>query len=61
MLESGRQKLSKRFMMNLITSDLSPQNNTMTLMRFPINWRQWRSQNEKTLQRRANHQSHQAA
>ncbi|MCU7553768.1 cold shock and DUF1294 domain-containing protein, partial [Alteromonas sp. ASW11-19] len=26
-------------------SDLSPKNNTMTLMRFPINWRQWRSQN----------------
>ena len=61
MLESGRQKLSKRFMMNLITSDLSPQNNTMTLMRFPINWRQWRSQHEETLQRRANHQGNQAA
>ncbi len=41
--------------------DLSPKNNTMTLMRFPINWQQWRSQNEKTLQRRTNHQGHQAA
>lgn len=41
--------------------DLSPQNNTMTLMRFPIKWRQWRSQHEETLQRRANHQGNQAA
>ena len=32
----------------------------MTLMRFPINWRQWRSQNEETLQRRTNYQGHQA-
>ena len=42
-------------------TDLSPKNNTMTLMRFPINWRQWRSQHEETLQRRANHQGNQAA
>lgn len=41
--------------------DLSPQFKTMTLMRFPIKWNQWRSQNEKTLHRRTNHQSHQAA
>ncbi|WP_161599138.1 hypothetical protein [Alteromonas sp. RKMC-009] len=41
--------------------DLSPKNNTMTLMRFPINWRQWRSQHEETLQRRANYQGNQAA
>ena len=41
--------------------DLSPKFKTMTLMRFPINWSQWRSQNEKTLHRRTNHQSNQAA
>ncbi len=41
--------------------DLSPKFKTMTLMRFPINWCQWRSQNEKTLHRRTNHQSHQTA
>ncbi|MBU2184665.1 MAG: hypothetical protein KKE08_16705, partial [Gammaproteobacteria bacterium] len=39
--------------------DLSPDFNTMTLMRFPIKWSQWRSQNEKTLYRRTNHQSYQ--
>ncbi|MGT7533566.1 SIR2 family protein [Escherichia coli] len=44
-----------------IDIDLSPQFKTMTLMRFPIKWNQWRSQNEKTLHRRTNHQSHQAA
>ena len=33
----------------------------MTLMRFPINSRQWRSQHEEMLQRRANHQDNQAA
>lgn len=41
--------------------DLSPKFKTMTLMRFPINWSQWRSQNEKALYRRTNHQSYQAA
>lgn len=45
----------------LVKGDLSPKFKTMTLMRFPINWSQWRSQNEKTLHRRTNHQSHQAA
>lgn len=44
-----------------VRCDLSPKFKTMTLMRFPINWTQWRSQNEKTLHRRTNHQSHQAA
>lgn len=46
---------------NFTLIDLSPQFKTMTLMRFPIKWNQWRSQNEKTLHRRTNHQSHQAA
>ena len=35
-------------------SDLSPKNRTMTSMRFPLKWVKWRSQNEKTLQRRTN-------
>ncbi len=42
-------------------ADLSPKFKTMTLMRFPINWSQWRSRNEKTLHRRTNHQSYQTA
>ncbi|MCB2427904.1 peroxiredoxin, partial [Methylophaga pinxianii] len=35
-----------------IVRDLSPEFRAMTLMRFPINYGSWRSQNEKTLQRR---------
>ncbi|THK41727.1 hypothetical protein E8Q33_07630 [Methylophaga sp. SB9B] len=42
-------------------TDLSPKFSAMTLMRFPIKYGSWRSQNEKTLQRRTNHQSHQTA
>jgi site-specific recombinase XerD len=41
--------------------DLSPKIKTMTLMRFPINCRYWRSQNEEAIQRRTNHQGYQAA
>ena len=41
--------------------DLSPRIKTMTLMRFPINCRYWRFQNEEAIQRRTNHQSYQAA
>ena len=39
-------------------NDLSPQNKTMTLMRFPLKLQYWRTQNEKTLHRRTNYQSH---
>ena len=40
-----------------IAGDLSPKINAMKLMRFPINLRKWRSQNEKKIHRRANYQS----
>ena len=43
------------------SEDLSPRIKTMTLMRFPINCRYWRFQNEEAIQRRTNHQSYQAA
>ena len=36
-------------------ADLSPKFRTMTMMRFPINLYPRRSQNEETVQRRANH------
>ena len=41
--------------------DVSPKNRTMTSMRFPLKWVKWRSQHEKTLQRRTNYQGHQRA
>ncbi len=44
---------------NVAGGDLSPEFKTMTLMRFPIHWSQWRSQHEETLHRRTNHQGHQ--
>ena len=42
-----------------IDADVSPKNRTMTSMRFPLKWVKWRSQHEKTLQRRTNYQGHQ--
>jgi len=36
-------------------SDLSPDFSTMTLMRFPVNLMEWRSQYEETIQRRTNY------
>ena len=59
---SGNEGTAKQSQtMYALLTDLSPKFKTMTLMRFPINWSQWRSQNEKTLHRRTNHQSHQTA
>jgi putative transposase len=37
--------------------DLSPKYKTMTKMRFPINYEEWRSTHEETIQRRTHHQS----
>ena len=42
-------------------TDLSPVINATSWMRFPDNRRIRRSQNEEALQRRTNHQGHQAA
>ena len=45
-----------RYLLHLMQFDLSPQNRTMTTMRFPDNVTQWRFQHEEeTLQRRTDH------
>ena len=54
-VHKGLQKSDWSRAFNPIKADLSPKFSTMTLMRFPINYGSWRSQNEKTLQRRTNH------
>ncbi len=41
--------------------DLLPKNKTMTLIRFPINYMQWRSNHEEALYRRTDHKSDQTA
>jgi hypothetical protein len=46
---------------NYVDRDLLPENKTMTLMRFPIKYMQWRSNHEETLYRRTDHKSDQTA
>jgi hypothetical protein len=52
----------KKSELKSITLDLLPKKRTMTRMRFPIKLQRRRSQNEeKTIYRRTNNQSYQAA
>ncbi len=48
-LKYEQEELKDKDFAIVVGGDLSPKFKTMTLMRFPINWSQWRSQNEKTL------------